>query len=176
MTREIDPSRIDPALWRGLTQPRFSRRQMLRYAGAGAGSLGLAAFLAACGTKGVVSSSGSPGAKLPNAGVGTDSWWDKQSLHHKLVFDNWPAYIDVSHGTHPSIDEFTAKTGIKVDYREDNNDNNAFFATYLRPFLQGGDPTGLDAVVLTTSDPPLGFMIDLGWLIPLDHRKMTNFK
>ena len=40
---------IDPAMWRGLTQRRLSRRNVLRSAGAGAGALGVGAFLAACG-------------------------------------------------------------------------------------------------------------------------------
>ena len=118
MTDELDPSHIDPSLWRGLTQPRYSRRQMLKYGGMGAGTLGLAAFLAACGTKGALPAGGASGAKLPNAGVGTASWWSKQTLHHQLQFANWPYYIDVSHGKHPSLIKFTNETGIKVNYLE----------------------------------------------------------
>ncbi|HEY1330983.1 MAG TPA: spermidine/putrescine ABC transporter substrate-binding protein [Actinomycetota bacterium] len=179
MTQEFDPSnldpaKMDPALYRGLTQNRFSRRQMLKYAGMGAGGLGLAAFLAACGTKGVASSSGGGSNSLPNAGIGTTSWWAKQTLHHQLEFANWPYYIDVSHGKHPSLTEFTSKTGIQVDYREVIQDNTEFFAK-IRPSLQGGQPTGYDIIVMTNNSPPLGYLMEFGWLIPLDHSKMTNF-
>jgi spermidine/putrescine transport system substrate-binding protein len=173
MTNDQGPS-IDPALRRGLTQSRFSRRQMLRYAGVGAGSLGLAAFLAACGTKGALPTGGPSGQGLPNAGIGTNAWWDKQTLNHKLEFANWPYYIDVQHGKHPSIDEFTKKTGIAVDYLEVIQDNNQFYAR-ISPSLQGGQSTGYDIIVMTNNSPPLSYLFEAGWLIPLDHRKMTNF-
>jgi spermidine/putrescine transport system substrate-binding protein len=173
MTKDQGPN-IDPALWRGLTQSRFSRRQMLRYAGVGAGTAGLAAFLAACGTKGALPAGGPSGQSLPNAGIGTTAWWDKQKLTHKLEFANWPYYIDVSHGKHPSIEEFTKKTGIQVDYREVIQDNNAFYAR-ISPSLSGGQPTGYDIIVMTNNSPPLGYLFEAGWLIPLDHRKMVNF-
>ena len=71
MTGRHDPSNMDPALLRGLTQPRVSRRQFLRNAGVGAGALTLGGILAACGTKGAVSSNP---ADKPNAGVGTPAW------------------------------------------------------------------------------------------------------
>ena len=51
---------IDPAIWRGLTQPRMSRRQLLASAGAGAGAIGLSGLLAACGF--------SPDAGAPDSG------------------------------------------------------------------------------------------------------------
>ena len=112
-----DLPQIDPSLWRGLTQSRVTRRQLFRYAGAAGGAMGLAAILAACGSKGVTPSAS--GGALPNAGMGTASWWDKQTLHKTLDFDNWPYYMDVGQGgTHPSLDEFTQKTGIKVNYTE----------------------------------------------------------
>src|SRR5262249_47781851 len=72
---ESNDSYIDPSIWRGMTQRRMSRRQMLRAAGTGAGALGVSAFLAACGVKGATVGGGStpkPG------GVGSPSWWAKQ--------------------------------------------------------------------------------------------------
>jgi len=62
---ESNDSHIDPSIWRGMTQRRMSRRQMLRAAGTGAGALGVSAFLAACGVKGATVTGGStpkPGA------------------------------------------------------------------------------------------------------------------
>jgi len=168
-----DPKRpsMDPALLRGLTQPRYTRRQFLRNAGMGAGAVSLGAILAACGTKGVTTSDSS---EKPNAGVGTPEWWQKQSLHKQLNFANWPYYIDTTHGTHPTLDTFTKDTGINVDYTEPIDDNTSFFAK-IRPQLQAGQSIGYDIIVLTNSAAALGEMIDFGWLIPLDHSMMTNF-
>ena len=41
---------IDPALYRGLTQRRLSRRDLFKTAGVGVGALSLASILAACGS------------------------------------------------------------------------------------------------------------------------------
>ena len=163
--------KIDPALLRGLTEPRYSRRQFLRYAGAGAGSLSLAAILAACGTKGITAAP----SNSSSTGVGSSAWWSQQTLNHKLNFANWPYYIDTSHGKHPTIEQFTKATGIKVNYTDPIDDNVAFFASKVRPALQSGQYIGYDIVVLTNNDSPLGQMMQLGWLVPLDQSKMTNF-
>jgi spermidine/putrescine transport system substrate-binding protein len=162
--------KIDPALLRGLTESRYSRRQFVRAAGIGAGSLSLAAILAACGTKGVAVG----GSASSSTGPGTQAWWGQQQLNHVLNFANWPYYIDTSHGKHPTIEAFTKKTGIKVNYTEPIDDNTSFF-TKIRPDLQQGNYTGYDIVVLTNNDAPLGEMIDFGWLVPLDQSKMKNF-
>jgi spermidine/putrescine transport system substrate-binding protein len=162
---------IDPAIWRGLTQPRMSRRQLLASAGAGAGAIGLSGLLAACGVKGTSTSSGSSAA---NAGVGTAAWWSKQKLHHTVNFANWPYYIDVLNGKHPTLEHFTDQTGIKVNYTEPINDQLPFYAK-IRPSLQAKQPTGYDVIVMTNNSPPLGYLIDFGWLIPLDRSMMTNF-
>ena len=124
-------SPIDPSLWRGLTQSRLSRRRLLASAGTGAGALGLSAFLAACGVKGTTPSAG---GSSPAGGVGTAAWWAKQQLHHTVNFANWPFYIDVLKGKHPSLEHFTQTTGIKVNYTEPINDNVAFYAK-IRPSL-----------------------------------------
>ena len=162
---------LDPALRRGLTQPRFSRRQLLRSAGAGAGALGIGGFLAACGVKGATTASS---GSTPAGGVGTAAWWAKQKLHHKVNFANWPYYIDVLKGKHPSLEHFTQQTGIQVSYTEPINDNPPFYAK-IRPSLQAKQYTGYDVIVSTNNSPPLGYLIDFGWLIPLDRSMMTNF-
>jgi len=66
VTEPIDPRRIDPALLRGLTQRRVSRRDLLKGVGAGAGALGLSAFLAACGVSGT-SNTKTPAAPRPTS-------------------------------------------------------------------------------------------------------------
>jgi spermidine/putrescine transport system substrate-binding protein len=158
---------IDPAVWRGMTLPRMSRRDLLRYTGIGAGAAGVAGILGACGVNGAPAPTGTgSGAKLPNAGLGTREWWSKQKLHHELSFANWPEYIDTSHGTHPSLDLFKRETGITVKYAEAVNDNNAFYAK-IQPSLRADQYTGFDLIVTTTNDPPLGFYIENGYLVPL---------
>ncbi|HEX9063845.1 MAG TPA: spermidine/putrescine ABC transporter substrate-binding protein [Streptosporangiaceae bacterium] len=161
---------IDPSVWRGMTQPRLSRRQLLGGAGAGAGMLGVSALLAACGVKGVATPSKSTAA----GGVGTAAWWARQPHTKTVNFANWPYYIDVLKGKHPSLEHFTATTGISVNYTEPISDNLPFYAK-IRPSLEAKQPTGFDVVVMTNNSPPLGYMIDFGWLIPLDRSAMTNF-
>jgi spermidine/putrescine transport system substrate-binding protein len=162
MSDRIDESTgVDPSFWRGLTQPRVTRRQAL--------GAGLAASLLAVVDGGVAS------AALPNAGVGTKGWWKKQKLHHKVNFANWPLYIDALKGKHPSLVHFTKATGIKVSYSEVIQDNSSFYAT-IRPSLAAGQATGYDILVMTNNNPPLHYLIELGWLIPLDHSAMPNFK
>jgi len=163
---------VDPAIWRGITSPRMSRRQLLTSAGTGAGALGLSAFLAACGVKGAATPKSN---SAPAAGaVGSSQWWAKQQLHHTVNFANWPYYIDVLKGKHLSLEYFTQKTGIAVNYTEPISNNLPFYAK-IRPSLQAKQYTGFDVIVMTNNSPPLGYLIDFGWLTPLDRSMMTNF-
>ncbi len=161
-SNDVTGGGIDPALWRGLTQPRLSRRQALGVAG---GGLAAGLFLDA---------TAAAGASLPNAKVGNPSWWKKQKLHHTVNFANWPLYIDTLKGKYPSLDHFTKTTNIKVNYFQVIDDNTSFYAK-IRPSLAAGQYTGYDIVVMTNNNPPLGYLIELGWLIPLDHSMMPNF-
>jgi spermidine/putrescine transport system substrate-binding protein len=162
---------MDPSLWRGLSQPRLSRRQVLASAGTGAGAMGLAAFLAACGVKGNAAPSGSS----PAGGVGTEAWWAKQQLHHTVNFANWPYYLDVLNGKHPSLQHFEQTSGIKVTYTEPINDNVSFYAK-IRPSLAAQQYTGFDIIVMTNNTPnALGYLFQNQWLIPLDQSMMKNF-
>ena len=154
---------LDPAVIRGLTQPRITRRDAIRYGG----MAGLAAFMAACGTS-------ASGGSTSSSGVGSASWWAKQKLHHQVNFGNWPLYLDVYKGGHPTLDHFTQETGIHVTYTEPIQDNVPFY-TKIRPALQANQYTGYDIIVMTNNSPPLGFLINAGWLVPLDRSMMTNF-
>ena len=161
--------RMDPALWRGLTQRRLSRRDALKAAGVGAGALSLGAIMAACGV------SGTQNAQV-NSDVGSPAWWDKQTLAKTMVFANWPLYIDkASKGHYPSIELFTRTTGIQVTYKVPIQDNPGFYAQ-IAPVLKSKQPIGDDIIVLTNNSPVLGKVIHTnGWAIPLDQRKMTTF-
>ena len=135
MSKEPTP-RMDPAWIRGMTQRRMSRRDLFRYAGAGAGALGLSSILAACGVSGEAQTTG------PTAGAeGSAEWWADMKAKgpgDHLNFTNWPAYIDRDFsvdgpGSRPSLYAFTKATGIDVTYRADINDERGV----LR-----GDPSG----------------------------------
>jgi spermidine/putrescine transport system substrate-binding protein len=158
----MDPE-IDAAFIRGLTQARLSRRRFIE----GAAGAGLAGLLAACGVGGTKGT----GA---GANVDWDSFWAKQKRQGTLDWANWPLYIDTSHGAHPSIDQFTKQTGIKVNYKPVIQDNASFFAQ-IRPVLQSKQSIGYDLIVISNGWE-LTQLIDNRWLIPLDRKRMPNFE
>jgi spermidine/putrescine transport system substrate-binding protein len=163
------PGDLDPALVRGLTEPRYSRRQVLRAAAGGAGALGVGGLLSACGVAGT--------AAKNNAAHQTDwtAWWSKQHQAGVLDFANWPLYIDTNHGKHPSLEQFTKATGIKVNYFEVIQDNAPFYAQ-IAPTLQSGQSTGYDIVVMTSDTWELNEILHINsWAIPLDHSQLPNF-
>ena len=90
-------------------------------------------------------------------------------------FANWPYYIDRRRdNSHPSLELFTKSTGIRVEYTRPIRDNARFLeriAADLGQFL----PTGYDLIVMTNG-PELSTLIDRGWLIPLDHSRLPNFR
>ena len=77
-------------------------------------------------------------------------------------------------GKHPSLEHFTQLTGIQVNYTEAISDNLPFYAK-IRPSLQAQQYTGYDIIVMTNNSPPLGYLINYGWLTPLDQSAMVNF-
>ncbi len=87
---------------RSIINSRVSRRAVL----AGIGGVGAAGALAACGSSGDSASSG-----------------------NAVRWGNWPLYLDFDSDkkTYPTLDKFTASTGIDVNYLEDYNDNDEFF-------------------------------------------------
>jgi spermidine/putrescine transport system substrate-binding protein len=141
-----------------LLRGTLSRRTLFR----GAGAVALGTLLAACGTKGA----GPTQAK--------DRAAEDRSDQDKVVnWSNWPEYIDVDEGSgkHPTLAAFTAATGIKVNYTEDYNDNDEFFAK-VRPQLSGGQDTGRD--VWCSTDWLVARLIRLGWVQELDRGNMPN--
>ena len=155
---------LDPALLRGMTMPRISRRSALR----GAGLLGASAFLAACGVE------GSGNDDKPQAA----GFWDNQTKAGVLDFANWPLYMDQEKVggkvVYPSLRDFTKETGIKVNYKEVINENDAFLGK-ITPSLKAGQPTGWDLMVITNG-PPLDKLLRQNFLVELDHSKLPNFQ
>jgi spermidine/putrescine transport system substrate-binding protein len=147
---------VSAPLLRGL----LSRRTLLQ----GAGASAAAAALAACGTSGTANK-----AKPANQAAAKDL-----SDTDKVVnWSNWPEYIDVDDKTkkRPTLDAFTAKTGIKVNYVEDYNDNDEFFAK-VKPQLSGGQDTGRD--VWCSTDWMAARLIRLNWVQKLDKSNIPN--
>src|SRR6266540_512109 len=153
---------VDPALLRGLTMPRITRRAALR----GAGVAGMSALLAACGVKGTTKSAPPPDqAKL---------FWDKQVKAGVLNFANWPAYIDTDPvNGKTSLQRFTDATGIKVNYKEVIQDNDSFLGK-ITPSLRAGQDTGWDLMVITNGGS-IEKLIRQNFLQALDTARLPNF-
>jgi spermidine/putrescine transport system substrate-binding protein len=154
---------LDPAWLRGMTMPRISRRNALR----GAGLLGASAFLAACGVE------GSGGDDTPQAA----GFWEGQTKAGILNFANWPLYMDQEKRggkvVYPSLQDFTKETGIKVNYKEVIQENDAFLGR-INPSLKAGQDPGWDLIVITDGGS-VEKLIRQNFLIELDHSKLPNF-
>ena len=152
------PLPLDPTL-RRLVSARMSRRGLL----AGAGGLGLAAFLSACGTGGT----GTSGATSTGAAE------DVSASEKTVSWANWTLYLDYDDaaGTYPSLDAFTEKTGIDVTYSEDIDGNDTYFGK-VQGQLANGQDIGQDIITLT--DWMAARMIRLGYTQELDTANIPN--
>jgi len=147
-----------------LSRPSISRRRVLRAAAAGGAAVAGAPLLAACGSK----PAGNAGANPSN-----QSAPDKSDTDKVVNFSNWQSYMDVGKNSsvHPTLDAFTAKTGVKVDYVEDITDNAEFFAK-VSPALRAGQDTGRDLFALT--DWMAARFIRLGYVQKIDKANTPN--
>ncbi|MEU6863105.1 spermidine/putrescine ABC transporter substrate-binding protein [Streptomyces sp. NPDC046876] len=158
---QFEPDRLSAAqaaaMRRSLTEGRgaLTRRSLLRASGVGALTLGGLASLSSCGI---------PPAKREGTAAASD---DHSAQEKEINFSNWTEYMDTSDDekTHPTLEEFTKRTGIKVKYTEDINDNVEFFGK-IRPQLAAGQDTGRDLIVVT--DWLAARIIRLGWAQKLD--------
>ncbi len=150
------PLPADPMIQQLIRQARkaqFGRRTLLSGAGAGAAALALAA----CSTG---------GAAKPTAAA------DKSDSDKTLNWDNWALYIDVDDaGNYPTLEAFTAETGIKVKYSEAVDDNNTYYGK-VKDQLALGKDIGADTVCLT--DWMVARLIRFGYAQELDAKNMPN--
>jgi spermidine/putrescine transport system substrate-binding protein len=135
----------------------LSRRTLMRRAGAGALSLGVIGFLAACGDDG---GNGGEAQVIP-----------KGEVTGPLVFANWPLYIDVEGKRRPTLDKFQDRYGVRVRYIEEINDNVEFFGKVRQQYAQGNSG-GRDIHVVT--DWLANRMNRLGFVQKLDKEEMPN--
>ncbi|WP_372593159.1 extracellular solute-binding protein, partial [Actinotalea sp.] len=158
MTRPSLPA--DPTI-RALVQAQrgVSRRSVLA---GGAGIAGMGALLAACGTGGT----SSPGT----SGTGATDLSDTEKV---VDWANWTLYLDYddSTRTYPTLEAFTAQTGITVNYVEDIEDNDSYFGK-VQGQLANGQDIGQDIVTLT--DWMASRLIRLGYTQELDLANIPN--
>jgi spermidine/putrescine transport system substrate-binding protein len=138
-----------------------SRRRFIGGGTAAAAALILGpAFLAACssGEKAATGTSGAAAAPADDGGPATG----------KLRVSNWPLYMAPGF-----VAAFQTATGLTVDYKEDFNDNEEWFAKNKEPLSRKQD-IGADLVV------PTQFMMarlnGLGWLNEINEARWTNKK
>ena len=129
---------------RSIIGAMVSRRAVL----AGAGGIGAAGLLAACGG-------------------GSDSVADS------VRWGNWPLYLDYDEETkkYPTLDKFTAATGIAAQYFEDYNDNDEFYGK-VQAQLKLGEDIGYD--VVTPTDWMAARWIRLGYTQKFDAANIPN--
>lgn len=150
MSREIDPH-----LLARLTANRTSRRRFLGGSAAAAAALGLGStVLAACGGSDSNTASSSSQDSGPASGT--------------LRISNWPLYM-----ADGFVAAFQTASGITVDYKEDLNDNEQWFAKVKEPLSRKQD-IGADLAV------PTSFMAvrlhQLGWLNDISDEGVPNKK
>jgi spermidine/putrescine transport system substrate-binding protein len=140
----------------------ITRRQLLRRAAAGGAAFTLPSILAACGGEGGI------GAQT-GAGAGTTSV--RQQLADTLVFANWPAYIDKKGSRRPTLEKFTAETGVQVKYIQEVNDNEEWFGKYQAQLSQGQD---IDRDLTVLTDWMAARMVRLGYVEKKDKSAIPN--
>ncbi|MEU9208389.1 spermidine/putrescine ABC transporter substrate-binding protein [Streptomyces sp. NPDC048415] len=164
---QYEPERLSPvqlaALRRSFRNGRasLSRRSLLRASAGGALAVGGLGALSACGI---------PAAGKTQGGVSAE---DHSAKEKTINFSNWTEYMDVddSEKHHPTLDAFTQRTGIKVKYTEDINDNVEFFGK-IKPQLAAGQDTGRDIIVVT--DWLAARLIRFGWVQKLNASNLPH--
>ncbi|MBF6672933.1 spermidine/putrescine ABC transporter substrate-binding protein [Glutamicibacter halophytocola] len=145
------------ALVQAMGQRSFSRRSVLSTAGV----LGLTGLLAACGT------GGSSGTKSEV------SVTDISESDPSVNWANWTLYLDYDDKkkTYPTLDAFTKKTGIKVNYAEDIDGNDSYYGK-VQGQLKSGQDIGQDIITLT--DWMAGRLIRQGYTQELNLDNIPN--
>ena len=150
----------EPLVSAPLLRGTLTRRTLFQ----GAGAVAVGGLLTACGTSGTAKKSSSATSRAAK---------DLSSTELLVNWSNWPEYIDVNDKTkaHPTLDAFAKSTGIKVNYTEDYNDNDEFFAK-VKPQLSAAQDTGRD--VWCSTDWMVARLMRLGWVQELDKGNIPN--
>lgn len=142
----------------GRPRPLPSRRRFLGGGvAAGAAVLLGPSVLAACGS-----------SAAPPAGSTTPSPDDGSVASGQLRVSNWPLFIAPD-----TITQFQAATGLTVDYKEDYNDDEQWFAKNKEPLSRRQD-IGADLVV--PSEVIATRLMSLGWLNEIRQSRIPNLQ
>jgi spermidine/putrescine transport system substrate-binding protein len=134
----------------------MSRRRVLQVGALG----GVAAVASACGI-----------GPRPQASS-TQSTEDLSDVEKVVNWSTWIDYIDIDDaGNRPTLDKFKSDLGITVNYTEDYNDNNEFYAK-VKAQLESGQSIGRD--IVTPTDWMCGLWIDKGYAQVLDRANIPN--
>jgi spermidine/putrescine transport system substrate-binding protein len=152
-------NQINPGLISQIAGNRSSRRRFLGGGAAAAAAFALGpSFLAACGSSTTTSSSSPSAAPADDGSPATG----------KLRISNWPLYM-----ADGFVAAFQTSSGLTVDYKEDFNDNEEWFAKNKEPLSRKQD-IGADLAV------PTQFMAlrlkGLGWLNEISDTRVPNRK
>lgn len=151
-------------LARSASASRVSRRSLL----AGAGGLGLASLLAACGTGG-----GTTPAGDGEASGQLSPAEDRSAEDGTLRWSNWTLYLDYddAQGVYPTLEQFQQDSGLDVTYTEDIDSNDGFFGKYQNQLARGQD---IGADLITVTDWMAARLIRLGYVQELDSANIPN--
>jgi spermidine/putrescine transport system substrate-binding protein len=148
-------NQINPGLAAQFAIARTSRRRFIGGSAAAAAAL----VLAACGSSSTPSSSSSTSSAPAD---------DGKPATGNLRISNWPLYM-----ADGFVAAFQKSSGLTVDYKEDFNDNEEWFAKNKEPLSRKQD-IGADLVV------PTQFMAlrlkGLGWLNEISDTRVPNKK
>ncbi|HEU6444590.1 MAG TPA: spermidine/putrescine ABC transporter substrate-binding protein [Gaiellaceae bacterium] len=139
----------------------LTRQELLRRAALGSAALTIPGLLSACG-----------GEDEEAAGTTTGP----AELADTLRFSNWQLYIDrdpKDKKRSPSLEQFTAQTGVKVEYVEDVNDNATYFGKIQGPLSQGRG-IDRDIIVMTDNSRFPGLLVSKQWVEKLDKERIPN--
>ena len=138
----------------------MTRREVLQRGAGGLTVLSLPGLLAACG--------------------GGGGGGDEGELKDVMNFSNWELYMDTPTSRKKAglkgpttLEQFTTKTGIKVNYYEDVIDNAGYFAK-VQGRLSQGDGIDRDIIVSTDNDRFLSEYLTNDWALKLDKSLIPN--
>jgi len=149
MSKKVAKKDLSPEA-RAIINSQVTRRGLI----AGTGAVGAAGLLAACGSGGSDKAAG-----------GGDS--------NTVRWGNWPLYLDFDSKTkkYPTLEAFSAESGITAKYFEDYNDNDEFFGK-VQAQLKLGKDIGYDLV--SPTDWMAARWIRLGYTQKFDVANIPN--
>jgi spermidine/putrescine transport system substrate-binding protein len=149
MSKKVAKKDLSPEA-RAIINSQVTRRGLI----AGTGAVGAAGLLAACGSGGSDKAAGGGDSKTVRWG-------------------NWPLYLDFDSKTkkYPTLEAFSAESGITAKYYEDYNDNDEFFGK-VQAQLKLGKDIGYDLV--SPTDWMAARWIRLGYTQKFDVANIPN--